>query len=153
MDKIRLVDQKKIKLKPKCYDESRAIFSLSHFNDLKNDFVESFFELLKNNDSADNTICDYDILQTSRNNCEAYKELVYLISQLSLIDTMKERYANTCDYEELAIREYINKSSTQPYPTTSLKRHLRVVAVFIEEQLDRYPELYKHLDRYMRNIA
>ncbi|WP_370845747.1 hypothetical protein [Eubacterium sp.] len=42
MEKITDVDSKKINLKPKSYSENKGIWSLMHFNDLKNDFVNSF---------------------------------------------------------------------------------------------------------------
>ena len=41
MEKITDVDSKKINLKPKSYSENKGIWSLMHFNDLKNDFVNS----------------------------------------------------------------------------------------------------------------
>lgn len=153
MDKIRQVDSKKIKMKPKSYEEGRAIWTLMHFNELRDDFVDSFNELMNQNKTKKDIISDSSITTVSRTNCDAFKELVYLISQLELIDTMKQGYSNTCDYVELTVNKFIKNSKVSSYPSTSLRRHIKVIATFMEEQMDMYPELYKHLDWYMRNCV
>ena len=156
MKTARQIDSTKLNLRPKCYDDSRAIWLLKHFSALRDDFVESFREYQRISKKEKLDTADYDLLKIFYLNCEAFKELVYLISQLSLIDVNKESYAGICDYEEFALNIYQNdkkkkRKLTSKYAASSLGRYRRTIACFIETNLNEHPNTYKHLEKYMRN--
>ena len=152
MPNIKDIDKVNIILKPESFDEEPGIFCLKHFNDLENDMINSCDDLLYQKENNENMVTDAKIVTVTKKIVKAYVELKSIISQLSLIDNSKQRYINTCDYQELAIDVYI-KNKKIKYPTTSLRRHIKVIALYMDDEINRNPELYKHLVSYMRNFA
>ena len=149
MEKITDVDSKKINLKPKSYSENKGIWSLMHFNDLRNDFVNSLDFLMREETSS--MQYEYDLHQVSLNNCQAYTELTYLISQLSLIALKKEKYSDNCNYEQFANDYYIKRKKLYLSAST-VNRNRKVISEYIQDELNEHSEEYVHLVNYMKNV-
>lgn len=159
-NKAREIDKTKIQTRPASYDDSRAIWILKNFETLKNDFVLSYHTMLRISEKDKLNKTDKRKLNESYFILEAYKECVYLISQLCLLNVGKGSYTNVCDYEKFALELYRNneqddkrKSTTLNYPSTSMIRYRKAVVLSMEQHLNEYPTVYKNLEKYMRSIA
>ena len=161
MKRIRDITAKDIILKPKVYDDCPIIWTLTHFDKLKNDFNDCFTELVSVPQSKGNDEC----VEVARGLCEAMNEFAYLIGCLKIMSVDKYSYRKGCDYEALITSVYLAKDekelahkvgrtseTTSHYSYTTKNRDIRYAVYYLSTVYENNPEQFKHLRKYMKNI-